>query len=107
MAPTVRNLFESRTESYFDTNITSVGVMLSISEVLVKYGLFQYFESWLTTPHVQPIQLGKELSEIRSKSLRGTHGLSFATLIQTCMLLRLVSKIPPGDPQKALLFDQA
>ena len=35
-APTVRNLFESRTESYFDTNITSVGVMLSIIEVLVK-----------------------------------------------------------------------
>ena len=46
MAPTVRNLFESRTESYFDTTITSVGVMLSISEVLVKYDLFQYFESW-------------------------------------------------------------
>ena len=36
MASTVKNLFESRTESYFDTNITSVGVMLSISEVLVK-----------------------------------------------------------------------
>ena len=46
MAPTVRNLFKSRTESYFDTTITSVGVMLSISNVLVKYDLFQYFESW-------------------------------------------------------------
>ena len=44
IAPTVRNLFESRTESYFDTTITSVGVMLSISEVLVRYDLFQYFE---------------------------------------------------------------
>ena len=30
MAPTVRNLFISRTESYFDTTITSVSVMLSI-----------------------------------------------------------------------------
>ena len=46
MAPAVRNLFESRAESYFDNNITSVGVMLSISEVLVKYDLFQYFELW-------------------------------------------------------------
>ena len=46
MAPTVRNLFESRTESYFDTNITSVGGLLSISEALVKYDLFQYFELW-------------------------------------------------------------
>ena len=41
MAPTVRNLFKSRTKSYFDTTITSVGVMLSISDVLVKYDLFQ------------------------------------------------------------------
>ena len=32
-------------ESYFAMNITSIGVMLSLSEVLVKYGLFQYFES--------------------------------------------------------------
>ena len=32
-------LFESRTESYFDTTITSIGVVLSISEVLVKYDL--------------------------------------------------------------------
>ena len=40
MAPTVRKLFESRTESYFDTTITSVGVMLSISEVLMRYDLF-------------------------------------------------------------------
>ena len=46
MAPTVRKLFESRTESYFDSTITSVGVMLSISEVLMRYDLFQYFESW-------------------------------------------------------------
>ena len=41
MVQTVRNLFESRTESYFGTSITSVGVMLSISEVLVKYDLFK------------------------------------------------------------------
>ena len=46
MTLTVRNLFKSRNENYFDTTITSVGVMLSISEVLVKYVLFQYFQSW-------------------------------------------------------------
>ena len=49
MAPTVRNLFESRTESYCDTIITFTGVMLSISEVPVKYDLFQYFESLFNT----------------------------------------------------------
>ena len=41
-----KNLFKSRTESYFDTTITSLGVMLNISDVLVKYDLFQYFKSW-------------------------------------------------------------
>ena len=46
MAPTVRKLFESRTESYFDTTIRSVCVMVSISEVLVRYDLFPYCESW-------------------------------------------------------------
>ena len=40
-------LLKSGTEGYFDTTIiTSVGVMLSISDVLVKCDLFQYFESW-------------------------------------------------------------
>ena len=43
MAPAVRNLSESRTESYFYANVTSVGVILSISEILVKYNLFHYF----------------------------------------------------------------
>ena len=43
MAPTVIKLFENRTESYFDTTITSVDAMLSISEVLVRYDLFQYW----------------------------------------------------------------
>ena len=50
MAPTVRKLFESRIESYFDTTIRYVGVMLSINEVLVRYDLFQYFESWFNYP---------------------------------------------------------
>ena len=46
MAPTVRNLFQYRAEGYFDTNVTSVGVLLSISEASVKFDLFDHFESW-------------------------------------------------------------
>ena len=33
MAPTVRNLFKGRTESYFDMNITSVSEILCASEI--------------------------------------------------------------------------
>ena len=46
MAPTVRNLFQCRAESYFETNVTFAEVLLGISEALVKYDLFRHFESW-------------------------------------------------------------
>ena len=39
-APVVKNLFRSRVESYFDSNITSTGVLSNICEALRKYGLF-------------------------------------------------------------------
>ena len=51
MAPTARNLFQCRVESYFDTNVTSAGVLLSISEALVKYDLFHHFSHGITAPH--------------------------------------------------------
>ena len=47
-APVVRSLFESRTQSYFDTNIASKGVLPSICEILHKYDLFSHFESWFS-----------------------------------------------------------
>ena len=46
MTPVVQSLFESRTQSYFDTNVASKGVLPSICAILHKYDLFGYFESW-------------------------------------------------------------
>ena len=48
MAPVVRNLFQIRSQSYFDANIVSLGVLPSICEALHKYGLFSYFDSWFS-----------------------------------------------------------
>ena len=48
MAPVVRNLFLIRSQSYFDANIVSLGVLPSICEALHKYGLFSYFDSWFS-----------------------------------------------------------
>ena len=45
MAPVVRNLLQIRSQSYFDANIVSLGVLRSICETLHKYGLFSYFDS--------------------------------------------------------------
>ena len=45
MAPVVHNLFQIRSQSYFDADIVSLGVLPSICEALHKYGLFSYFDS--------------------------------------------------------------
>ena len=46
MSPAVKSLFDSRTKSFFDSDITSLGVLPSIAEALHKYELFDYFENW-------------------------------------------------------------
>ena len=46
MSPAVKNLFDSRTKSFFDSDVTSFGVSPSIAEALPKYELFYYFENW-------------------------------------------------------------
>ena len=48
MALVVHNLFQIRSQSYFDANIVSLGVLPSICEALHKYGLFSYFDSWFS-----------------------------------------------------------
>ena len=46
MSPAVKSLFDSRTKSFFDSDITTLGVLPSIAETLHKYELFDYFENW-------------------------------------------------------------
>ena len=46
LTPTVRNLFRYRVDSFFDENISSLGLLPSICEALHRYELFDYFESW-------------------------------------------------------------
>ena len=48
MAPVVRNLFEIRSQSYFDANIISLGVLPGICEALHKCGPFSNFDSWFS-----------------------------------------------------------
>ena len=46
MSPAVKSLFDSRTKSFFDSDITSLGALPNIAEALHKYELFHYFEHW-------------------------------------------------------------
>ena len=49
MAPSVRSLLRSRTESLFDKDVKSIGILPSICEALNKYDLFNYFEIWFNS----------------------------------------------------------
>ena len=46
MTPLIKNPFDSRTKSFFDSDISSLGVLPSIAESLEKFDLFYYFETW-------------------------------------------------------------
>ena len=46
MAQSVRSFFMSRTESYFDASVASMGVLPSIIEALNEYDLYNFFVSW-------------------------------------------------------------
>ena len=46
MTPLIKNLFASRTKSFFDSDISSLGVLPSTAESLKKFDLFYYFETW-------------------------------------------------------------
>ena len=48
MAPVVRNLFQTRSQRFFDPDIVSLGVFASMCEALHKYELFNYLESWFS-----------------------------------------------------------
>ena len=49
MAPSLRNLLRSRTESLFDKDVKSIGILPNICEALNQYDLFNYFEIWFNS----------------------------------------------------------
>ena len=49
MAPSLRKLQRSRTDSLFDKDIESIGILPSICEALNKYELFSCFEIWFNS----------------------------------------------------------
>ena len=77
----VRNLLRSRTERLFDTDVKSIGILLSISEVLKKYDLFNYFEIWFNSSTF----LKNKVPDMESRRLWS----EFCSGHPTCMLHKL------------------
>ena len=46
MTQLIKNLFDSRTKNFFDSDISSLVILPSIAESLEKFDLFYYFETW-------------------------------------------------------------
>ena len=84
MAPTVRNLFQCRAESYFDTNVTSSGVLLSISEALPCFIISNH---GMSAPHFHLMKIG---NRDRIQAFENDAWLQFCDnhpdmhIIQTC-----------------------
>ena len=66
VALSVRNLLRSRTESLFDTDVKSIGILPSICEALSKYDLFDYFGIWFISSSFHTYETtGSQLSNIK------------------------------------------
>ena len=46
MTPLIKDLFDSSTKIFFDSDMSSLGLLPSIAESLEKFDLFYYFETW-------------------------------------------------------------
>ena len=46
MPPTVKGLFQCRVDDFFNSSLTSIGVLPSICDALRKYDLFHYLQFW-------------------------------------------------------------
>ena len=92
MSPAVKSLFDSRSKSFFDSYITSLGVLPSIAEALRKYKLFDYFENWHDSSTFLTYIKWEKLCRIRSLILRVMHGITSVNLILIWGLLTSVLK---------------
>ena len=81
MSPAVKSLLDSRTKRFFNSDITSPGVLPSIAEVLHKYELFDYFENWHDNSTFLTYTRWKKIVLEKIFDLRGIHGIASVNLI--------------------------
>ena len=77
MTQVVRDLFEIRTKSLFDTSIPSLGVLPSICETLNKFDLFPYFDSWFCNSSFPTYRSWKSIVKRKIREFEDNAWLSF------------------------------
>ena len=79
MAPSLWNLLRSRTESLFDKDFKSVGILQSICEALNKYDLFNYFEIWFNSSTFPTYGSWKSIVKNKVRDLESRLWLEFCS----------------------------
>ena len=79
MSPAVKSLFDCRTKSFFDSDITLLSALPSIAEALHKYELFDYFENCHDSSTFPTYTRWQKLCG--DTILKSTHGIASANVI--------------------------
>ena len=92
MTPLNKNLFDSRTKSFFDidSDISSLGVLPSIAESLKRFDLFYYFETWYNNSIFPTYPNWENIVGTISFTLKNQPGIATVTATLKCKLLALV-----------------
>ena len=61
MPPTVKDLFQCRVDDFFNSSLTSIGVLPSICDALRKYDLFHYLQFGIVIRHSPLTRSGNPL----------------------------------------------
>ena len=90
MTSLIKNLFNSRTKSFFDSDISSLGVLPSIAESLKKFDLFHYFETWYNNSIFPTYPNWKNIVRANILHFEKQPGIATVTPTLKCKLLALV-----------------
>ena len=97
VAPVVRNMFQIRSQCFFDPNIVSLGVLPSICEALHKYELFNYFESNSVFPSYAQ---WKAIVRSKIKVLKKMRGVLLFSSTPSCVFAFAKSCLELVPPKK-------
>ena len=92
MPPTVKGLFQCRLDDFFNSSLTSTGVLPSICDALRKYELFHYLQFWHRDSSFPAYTQWKSIAKTKIREKENDEWLSYCQdhpgmhVAQACLL---------------------